>query len=158
MHKFQGWTEDYMLIELNEYKFHPSITSNMLLVLISWVGTGNNLKNLPLLNGKQSLDYLRKLRPDPDIAIWRKGFDDNGVWSHDRARNFAQSMQQKRPPKKGCSNTPATFIFRCTNTFNLHIGATFTILIIAPSRSTQPSITIFVPAPPSARPWALNLL
>ena len=29
VHKFQGRTEDYMLIELNERKFHPSITFNM---------------------------------------------------------------------------------------------------------------------------------
>jgi hypothetical protein len=73
--KFQGRTKDYMLLELNECKFHPSITFNMLLVLLSRVRTCNNLNILPLLNGKQSLDYLRKLRPDPDIAIWRNGFD-----------------------------------------------------------------------------------
>ena len=100
VHKFQGRTEDYMLIELNERKFHPPITFNMLLVLLSRVRTGNNLKILPLLNGKQSLDYLRKLKPDPDISIWLKGFDEKGAWNHNRARNFSQSVQQKRPSKR----------------------------------------------------------
>ena len=37
VHKFQDRTENYILIELNERKFHPSITFNMLLVLLSRV-------------------------------------------------------------------------------------------------------------------------
>ena len=158
VHKFQGRTEDYMLIELNERKFHPFITFNMLLVLLSRVRTGNNLKILPLLNGKQSLDYLRKLRPDPDIAIWRKGFDENGVWSHDRARNFAQSVQQKCPPKKGARiPQPCSASTVPTPSISTSVLPSQSSLLPLPGQlnlQTQPS----VPAPPSARPWALNLL
>ena len=150
VHKFQGRTEDYMLIELNERKFHPPITFNMLLVLLSRVRTGNNLKILPLLNGKQSLDYLRKLKPDPDISIWLKGFDENGVWNHNRARYFSQSVQQKRPSKKSaripqpCSSStvPTPSIFTS----------------VQPSQSSNLENSSSIPIPPSTHPWMLNLL
>ena len=83
----------------------------MLLVILSRVKSGSNLGVLPLLHGEKSLQYLKKLRHDPYLAIWLAGFDEDGRWNKVLAEKSAESLQLKpqaahRPGMRPKARTP----------------------------------------------------
>ena len=71
----QGQTLPFVLLELSKRPFRPQINFFALYVAISRVTNGDCLRILPV-NG--SLDYLRRLRPPPELRAWREGYDAAG--------------------------------------------------------------------------------
>ena len=101
-HKIQGKTVKNIILELNPRPFPPRITFNMLLVAISRVLHGDGLRILRLKAG-ETLDDLRKLKPDPNLAVWMANFDSAGWWTPQQTSASTASTKKKR----GRSDTTA---------------------------------------------------
>ena len=72
----------------------------MLLVALSRVSQGNDIRILPLID-KNGLDYLMRLKYDEDLEIWMAGFDEETrMWSKERSIEFltekAKRIQQHK--------------------------------------------------------------
>jgi len=97
--KIQGRTIPKIILALNKRPFKPHITYTMLLVALSRVSKGDDIRILPLQE-ENGLDYLMKLKYDEDLEIWMEGFDPNTRrWDSKRSIEFlqAKSIQiQKR--------------------------------------------------------------
>jgi hypothetical protein len=77
-HKLQGATVKKLILELNQRPFQPHFTYYMLLVALSRVSSGADIRIMPLFTKEgqkvSPLAYLKKLRPDDNLRIWFAGF------------------------------------------------------------------------------------
>jgi hypothetical protein len=78
----------------------PYITFNSLLVLLSRVTDGKNMKILPLKNGLKSLQYLKGIEVPLDLYIWRAGYssEQGSTWNESLSRimfNKIKSVQAR---------------------------------------------------------------
>ena len=91
-HKLQGKTLPKLIIQLNERPFLPHLTYNGLLVALSRVKLRKDLRILPITSGTD-LQYLKKLSPDPNLQIWLRGYDSNGIWSKNKSKEFSDHIK-----------------------------------------------------------------
>ena len=101
-HKCQGRTIERVILETNKY---PKVKLNhsMVLVGLTRVRDLAHIRTMPLLDG-QTNTHLYKLRADPVMLAWLKGFEtDSGLWSYSKAH---ESLNQHGVSGHGLS-TPA---------------------------------------------------
>ena len=96
VHKIQGQTKEYLIIDLNERPAPKlqQIGFPSLYVLLSRVRKGCNLKIMPLHN-PQSLDYLFSLKLPNYLLEWLAGFNTEGNWSAEESKRNIQKNNAK---------------------------------------------------------------
>ena len=112
-HKLQGATVNKLILELNQRPFKPPLTYYMLLVALSRVSSGADMRIMPLFRKEgqkvHPLAYLKKLRPDDNLRIWFAGFhrkSDGGDGSWDPVLALAE--KQRLDVLKSASKTSAS--------------------------------------------------
>ena len=90
-----GRTIPKVILGVNKRPFLPRLTLNMLIVALSRVEDGKNIRILPILTDNE-LDYLKDLTYDEDYEIWFNGFDDDNIWKAEKSRNYLESKIFKR--------------------------------------------------------------
>ena len=100
VHKVQGHTCSKIILQLNKRPFVPKITFNSLLVSLSRVSRGENIRLMPIHPGSEDLSYLSKLEPPKELSEWLSFFvkDNSGVgeiWNIQQA-HAAYSKQKSR--------------------------------------------------------------
>ncbi len=111
-YKVQGQNCGKLILQLNKRPFLPKITFNSLLVSLSRVQRGNDIRIMPLHPGSQGLHYLTELKPDEAFVDWNDGFEEDlgsgALWNIEKARK----MYALRHPKEklGASNENGTVL------------------------------------------------
>ena len=104
-YKVQGQNCKKLILQLNERPFVPKITFNSLLVSLSRVQRGNDIRIMSLHSGSHGLHYLTELRPDDAFIDWNDGFEEDlgsgAVWNIEKARQ----MYAIRHPKEELSTS-----------------------------------------------------
>jgi hypothetical protein len=89
-HKVMGKTIEKIILSLNERHFLPRLTLNMLIVALSRVKEGKNIRIIPLLS-ENELNYLKNLTYDEDYEIWFNGFDKlDNIWKPQKSRDYLE--------------------------------------------------------------------
>ena len=85
--KIQGKTMKKIILDLNSAPTRP-IHFDAFYTGISRVRRGCDLKIMPIPPGL-TLQHLKKLKPDPKLIYWQKGFQEKtGIWSRRTAEQF----------------------------------------------------------------------
>lgn len=100
LHKIQDKTIDSIILQLNQRR-GSLMPINMfgLLVALSRVTHGNNIRILPPHEGESIASFLanlKELRPCPYLSRWRQGITENGSWQH-RAQPTLDPKQTRKP-------------------------------------------------------------
>jgi hypothetical protein len=122
-HKIQGKTFSGVVLDLNDRvsaSMMPYITFNSLLVMLSRVTDGKNMKILPLKNGVKSLQYLKGIEIPLELYIWRAGYSEQGsTWNEFLSKQMfdkiksVQEVKNSKPVKTNSSfNNTSSFINR----------------------------------------------
>lgn len=101
VHKVQGHTCSKIILQLNKRPFMPKITFNSLLVSLSRVSRGDNIRLMPIHPGGENLSYLSKLEPPKELSEWLSFFDPDSsgfgeMWNIQNARaSYSKDKSRK---------------------------------------------------------------
>ena len=95
LHKLQSINIPLLILSIYKRGCAPEISLMALLVALSRVREGRNVRLLPphANAGLTPFAHLRNLRSSENFRIWIAGFDDNGIWSAERASQARRNNQ-----------------------------------------------------------------
>ena len=95
LHKLQSKNIPLLILSIYKRGCPPEISLMALLVALSRVREGRNVRLLPphANAGLTPFAHLRNLRSSENFRIWIAGFDDNGIWSAERASQARRNNQ-----------------------------------------------------------------
>ena len=101
-HKIQSFTLNEVILCIRKRCFKPSLTFNMLLMALTRVVNGDNMRILNVLEN-ENLDYLKSLSYNEDLEIWLNGFDEEGNWNAELSKNYLQNKRNKLKEEIKCT-------------------------------------------------------
>ena len=102
-HKAQGKTFPAIVLDLNDRvaaSIEPHINFHSLLVILSRVTDGKNMKLLPLKNKLESLKYLLKIQLPFELFVWIAGYgaEPGSVWNEEKSRAMFNKIKAAKFP------------------------------------------------------------
>ena len=93
-HKIQSLTLNEVILCIRKRCFKPSLTFNMLLMALTRVVNGDNMRILNVLEN-ENLDYLKSLSYNEDLEIWLNGFDEKGNWNAELSKQHFRKQKHR---------------------------------------------------------------
>ena len=102
-HTAQGKTFPAIALDLNDRvaaSIEPHINFHSLLVILSRVTDGKNMKLLPLKNKLESLKYLLKMQLPYELFVWIAGYgaEPGSVWNEEKSRAMFNKIKAAKFP------------------------------------------------------------
>jgi hypothetical protein len=115
--KLQGCSVKRILVEANHRPFQPPLTFSAFYVGVTRTTDGKNgCRFIPPTTHK-GFEWLKKLKPPKNLHSWLAGYDKDGTWSADRAREHAsKNSAAKRKPNEPPSTMSWTKKFQSQQT------------------------------------------
>lgn len=147
--KVQGKTCVKVILQLNKRNFMPYLTFHMLIVELSRVKKGDDIRLVPPQPGNASLDYLAQLKPSEDLLTWLEAFDDDdgmgAPWNIAKACEIHKEKQNDPATKDKASGTIHT-IYPYKTQYNSHKICIINSCIVKPSEICHLLLFCFVGA------------